>query len=130
RPPSEWPLFRGRRLLLVYAALVASGILIALLSMWNGWMMAMIAGITLALLALIRLVEPSLPDEWRRRRRLVRVLVVAFAVTWVLTLAWMPLGIGRAFIPNLLFVGGLVGGLIGLFTIFERSYGRILRWTL
>jgi len=51
-------------------------------------------------------------------------------VLWLLTDVWEPLGPERGFIRNLLFVTGLIGGLLGLFLLFQRAYGPILRWAL
>ena len=42
----------------------------------------------------------------------------------------MPLGLDRATIANLFFVFLCVGGLLGAFRLFERSYGPLLCWCL
>jgi Cu(I)/Ag(I) efflux system membrane protein CusA/SilA len=43
---------------------------------------------------------------------------------------WMPLGQENGLTINLLFCGGLIGGLLGIFYLFHRSYERILTWCL
>jgi copper/silver efflux system protein len=57
-------------------------------------------------------------------------LLAGFFVTWVLASVWEPLGPERGFFLNLVFVVMLVGGVVGLFMLFERRYERILRWAL
>lgn len=56
--------------------------------------------------------------------------VVALGIGWLLTIDWMPLGLDRSNFSNLLFVIFAIGGLLGLFRIFEMSYGGILKWCL
>jgi len=56
--------------------------------------------------------------------------IVVLLVGWVLTQYWEPLGPQRGLLRNLLFVGALVGGLLGVFHLFARAYGTILRWCL
>ncbi|MFC1452558.1 efflux RND transporter permease subunit [Verrucomicrobiota bacterium] len=69
----------------------------------------------------------------RRASRIAPVsvnLLVVIAVGVLLTNYWEPLGPMRGFIRNFLFVAALVGGLFGLFWVFQRFYGRLLRWCL
>lgn len=58
------------------------------------------------------------------------LVVTALAALWLLTDHWMPLGIGRSFGGNLLFVALLVGGILGIFFLLERYYKFILSWFL
>ncbi|HSJ23041.1 MAG TPA: efflux RND transporter permease subunit [Longimicrobiales bacterium] len=99
-------------------------------SVLTGWIVAAGAAAALALLALYRLYGGRLPAAWRGRDAAVGSLATAFAVVWWLAYAWQPLGAQRPFAANLLFVGLLVGGLLGIFLIFERRYEGILRWAL
>jgi copper/silver efflux system protein len=110
--------------------LMAAGVVILVASLALGWTMAGGAGLALALLAAYRVYGDRLPPELRDRNATVGSLVAALAVTWVLALVWAPLGVGRSFVVNLLFVALLVGGLLGAFLAFERRYERILRWAL
>ena len=49
----------------------------------------------------------------------------------LLTQEWLPLGPQKGLLLNLLFVGGLIGGILGFFTLFQRYlYEPILRWCL
>jgi copper/silver efflux system protein len=59
-----------------------------------------------------------------------RLLVVALIILVVLSHHWLPLGITKGTLLNLLFVGALVGvPLIGI-RLFLRSYHHILAWCL
>jgi copper/silver efflux system protein len=110
--------------------LLVLGTLVFVASLAVGWTVAAGAGLALALLAGYRVYGHRLPAPLRDRSGTVGSLVAALAVTWVLAFVWAPLGAGRAFGVNLLFVALLVGGLLGAFIVFERRYERILRWAL
>jgi Cu(I)/Ag(I) efflux system membrane protein CusA/SilA len=56
--------------------------------------------------------------------------VIALTIGWLLTIDWMPLGLDRANFSNYIFVIIVIGGLLGLFRIFEMFYGNILKWCL
>ncbi len=56
--------------------------------------------------------------------------VVALTIGWLLAIDWMPLGLDRSNFTNLIFVILVIGGLLGLFRIFEMAYGNILKWCL
>ncbi len=70
----------------------------------------------------------SRPPRWRR---LVsgNLLLVAAAVV-LLARQWLPLGPDRGFLLNLIFVVLAVAGVLGLFSLFQRAYPRILAWCL
>ncbi|AWV88680.1 efflux RND transporter permease subunit [Bradymonas sediminis] len=57
------------------------------------------------------------------------VVIVLFVAT-LLALSWMPLGAGQGEFTNVLFVCGLIGGLLGSFWLFRLAYVPILRWVL
>jgi copper/silver efflux system protein len=77
-----------------------------------------------------------LPARLERARPLAGVLggvvnfVAVLAVGWVLTVVWEPLGPERGFLRNAIFIFLLVGGILGLFLVFQRYYGALLRWCL
>ena len=66
------------------------------------------------------------------RERIVRSgsWIVMAAVAFILTAHWRPLGLGRHYALNLLFVALLLGGLLLLFRLFHRVYVPALRWCL
>ncbi len=53
-------------------------------------------------------------------------LLAIIAVGWVLTVVWEPLGPERGLLRNGLFIALLLGGVLGLFALFQRCYARIL----
>ncbi len=74
------------------------------------------------------------PSELPERRpwfaRYWVLVVVGVLVTIVLTREWMPIGLGRAFAVNLVFVVLMLGSLLVLFRLFHTVYPRILGWAL
>ncbi|GAA5483170.1 efflux RND transporter permease subunit [Haloferula sargassicola] len=86
-------------------------------------------------LALLALAAGVAVDPWVRgktRRTVVLGLnaVAALGVVVFLTLDWMPLGLDRNALENIIFVILVVGGLLLGFKIFEMTYPRVLRWCL
>lgn len=58
----------------------------------------------LAIYACYAIAEPWLPAKWRRAGVLASSYIAAAAVLYVLTLHWMPLGVGAGVFKNLVFV--------------------------
>ncbi|ETN93756.1 efflux RND transporter permease subunit [Zhouia amylolytica] len=58
------------------------------------------------------------------------VVISAFAIVYFLAEYWRPLGVDRSIFINLIFVGVIAFGLLGIFTLFRRYYVRILKWAL
>ncbi len=58
------------------------------------------------------------------------VVLTALLVAIILTRLWLPLGPEKGFLKNIVFVGGLIGGLLGFFYLFQYFYGTLLRWFL
>ncbi len=111
-----------RRFIFPGIALMA-GLALSLTLRW--WM-----GIPVAYLGLSRLVRAHLPAPWKRGLGLAENTVIILAVTVILTSHWLPLGPERGMARNLIFVGGMIGLLMGFFQIFQRLYPRMLGWTL
>jgi len=65
-----------------------------------------------------------------RGRRVVGNIVAIVLVGLVLSDYWAPLGPERGFARNSIFAGGLIGGVLSLFWIFQHFYSRMLRWML
>lgn len=57
-------------------------------------------------------------------------IVILALVTYVLTMHWVPLGPEKGVVRNLVFVGTVIYGLLGLFLLFEKFYEPILRFFL
>ena len=89
-----------------------------------------LGGLLVLFLGVTRILESLLSESLRRYLRWSENLIAIVTVTVLLTLDWMPLGLERSTGLNLLFVVAIVGGLLGLFALFERIYVPVLRWTL
>ena len=61
--------------------------------------------------------------------RVANIVAILF-VLWFLTEHWTPLGPEKGMVRNLIFVGTLIGGLLGTFLLFMRLYEPILRFFL
>ena len=104
--------------------LVVAGVLIGFLSSW--WAGAILAG-----LGLYKLLEERIPENYQKYGPYAASAVAVVVVGVVLTDHWLPLGPEKGLLRNLLFVGMLIGGLLGFFTLFQRYlYEPILRWCL
>jgi len=65
-----------------------------------------------------------------KKTNLIHIGITAVTIVFLLAEFWRPLGVDRSFIINLLFVGFICFGLLGIFTAFRKSYTRILQWAL
>ena len=92
------------------------------LSLWGG--------LFVAALGLSELVGPLLPARWTRVPNWLKTAFAVIAVTALLTQDWMPLGIERGLLDNLLFVALLIGVLLFGFSIFQWFYPSLLRFAL
>jgi Cu(I)/Ag(I) efflux system membrane protein CusA/SilA len=133
---------RWRRWLLSGLGLAAmAAVALGLARQWTGvW----IAGLLLLAVVIVHLVRDRLPERPRvaldrfdgalaavtRIAPWVASFLAVLAVGWVLTVVWEPLGPERGFGRNAVFVTLLVGGLLGLFFVFQYVYAPILRFGL
>jgi len=79
---------------------------------------------------------------WRRRRSVAGTkqpwwqgqgtfnLALALVAAIMLAGQWLPLGAGRSLFLNILFVLLVIGGVLGLFSVFGRFYPKMLGWCL
>jgi len=65
-----------------------------------------------------------------KRANLVNIVTSALAIIFLLAAYWRPLGVDKSIFWNLIFVGIICFGLLGIFTLFRRYYTRILQWAL
>ncbi|MCA9167593.1 MAG: efflux RND transporter permease subunit [Planctomycetales bacterium] len=106
------------------AALVVVGLLAILFVPW--WV-----GSIIAALGTYHLLEAKIPTKYQRLAPYLASGIAVLVVGDLLTEHWLPLGPEKGLMRNLLFVGLLVGGLLGFFTVFQRYlYERMLRWSL
>ena len=58
------------------------------------------------------------------------LIISVIAITWLLAKYWLPLGASRSLVTNFIFVGLLVGIILGGFLLLEHYYKGILTWCL
>lgn len=63
-------------------------------------------------------------------QNLINIIISAAAIVLLLAEYWRPLGFDRSIAMNLLFVGIICFGLLGIFSIFQKYYHKILNWAL
>lgn len=65
-----------------------------------------------------------------QRANIINIFISALAVVFLLAEFWRPLGVDKSIFWNLLFVGFICFGLLGVFWVFQKYYARILTWAL
>ncbi|GGH40604.1 cation transporter [Mangrovimonas yunxiaonensis] len=60
----------------------------------------------------------------------INIIISAAAIVFLLAEYWRPLGVDKSLFWNLVFVGVICFGLLGVFSLFIRFYTRILNWCL
>ncbi len=104
--------------------LVAAGLLVSFFVSWWG-------GAIVTALGAYKLLEQRIPSDYQKYGPYAASAVAVIVVGVLLTDHWLPLGPDKGLLRNLLFVGMLIGGLLGFFTLFQRYlYEPILRWCL
>jgi Cu(I)/Ag(I) efflux system membrane protein CusA/SilA len=66
----------------------------------------------------------------KQQTNLIKIIISALAIVFLLAEHWRPLGVDKSIFWNLIFVGFICFGLLGVFTIFRRYYTLILNWAL
>ncbi len=128
---------------LLWFGLGCVGGLSFLTGLLGGGTVLWVSGLILTLLVVLRL-SPVRPTDFlpsslqsvlstaaiQRGTRLLPLLFVMAGVVWLLTTLWEPLGPAYGMTRNLLFVCGLLGGLLGVFFLLSKAYEPVLRWAL
>jgi Cu(I)/Ag(I) efflux system membrane protein CusA/SilA len=128
-PPAAHMLFTHRGKLkrfshlLLGVFLIAAGIAAAVL--FNGWL-----GFIILIIGGYNLFREKLPAKINRHSQFITNMLAVLLVGIILAGHWMPLGVDRAVLTNLIFVALLIGGLLVFFTIFQKFYPLILGWCL
>jgi len=107
----------------VSAALLAVA---AVVSFFFSW----ILGLILLGLAAGIMLAPKVKGRALRYTLFTLNAVASLTVVLLLTNNWMPLGLDRNMIENLIFVVIVIGGLLLIFKLFEKIYPSVLRWCL
>ena len=125
-PPFAAFLFRKQRTrrtssYLINLVLAISGILAIVYGYWLG--IILIAFATTSFLK-------SNQKLSEKKANFINIIISASAIVFLLAEYWRPLGVDRSIFWNLIFVGVICFGLLGVFTLFRKNYTRILRWAL
>ncbi|MBN1163957.1 MAG: efflux RND transporter permease subunit [Candidatus Krumholzibacteriota bacterium] len=94
--------------------------------LWALWLV----GTTLLIIAGYLLFKNLVPGKINEVVRKAYPYLVVFIVGLLLTGHWRPLGAGKAYISNFIFVFSLLGGFLLLFKLLIRIYEPVLRWCL
>ncbi len=84
------------------------------------------AGLVVIGLGLFRLARPLLAPRTVARLTSLENVVAVLALALALSANWRPLGPGKGLLLNALFVGVLIGLVLGTFHVFQRYYGALL----
>ncbi|WP_405205060.1 efflux RND transporter permease subunit [Aquimarina sp. LLG6339-5] len=60
----------------------------------------------------------------------VQIIISGITIVFLLAVYWRPLGVEKSVFWNVIFVGFICSGLLGLFGVFRKYYVRILNWAL
>ncbi|RSK40280.1 efflux RND transporter permease subunit [Mangrovimonas spongiae] len=117
---------------IVNSILIVLGIMAV--SFGNGLGIILIAFGTVALLYLIT-AKNEFHISWFNYQislnsNLANILISACAIVYLLAEYWRPLGVETSIFWNLIFVGFICFGLLGVFIVFRKNYTHILKWCL
>ncbi|WP_418509434.1 efflux RND transporter permease subunit [Corallibacter sp.] len=101
--------------------LIALGIAAIIYGYWLG-LILIAFGITALLSTQNKITE--------KQSNLINIIICTTAIVFLLAEYWRPLGVDKSIFWNLIFVGVICFGLLGVFSLFIRYYTRILRWCL
>jgi Cu(I)/Ag(I) efflux system membrane protein CusA/SilA len=104
-------------------ALIVLGLCVAFLIAW--W-----AGLVIALVGAYQSFESAIPERWRRYAPRASMAIAVLVVLILLSEHWVPLGPEKGILPNAMFAGFIIGGILALLLLFQRYYGPLLRWCL
>ncbi len=103
--------------------LFTAGIILAVYShMW--------LPLALSFMAVNHLLEPYWPDKYHKWPGYLNIGLSLFIASLFLTKEWMPLGPREGLLINYLFVGVLVGLILGALMLIVHYYARVLTWCL
>jgi Cu(I)/Ag(I) efflux system membrane protein CusA/SilA len=88
--------------------------------------LSLVGGLLLIAFGVFWFVRPWLPPTIARIAHLSANVVAVLVVLVILTSEWEPLGPEPGFWRNAILVGGLIGGLIGVFYLFQLVYPWLL----
>jgi len=134
-PPAAHILFcgkvSGRKLRYgLYGALAAIGLAMTGYGLWRLSLLITASGAAVTLLGIHDILKDHVPERFERFGPMAANAIVVLLVGYLLTAYWEPLGPRRGMVRNLIFVGVLTAGLLGVLYLFRRAYAPILGWCL
>ncbi|QNK77932.1 efflux RND transporter permease subunit [Winogradskyella sp. PAMC22761] len=136
-PPLAAFLFRKTTLknafkYIVSGALILAGIVIVISGFWLGTIL-----IAFGILSLWSLYFNKteinfsfFTFHFSLSKNFVNIIISSIAIVFLLAEYWRPLGFNRSIFINLIFVSIICFGILGIFSVFRKYYGRILQWAL
>ena len=125
-PPFAAYFFRKRNVKISFRYILNIAlVIIGLLAVVFGFTLGLIL-IAFGIVGLLSIKEKISAD----RANIINIFISAFAIVFLLAEYWRPLGVDRSIFWNLIFVGLICFGLLGIFTLFRSYYVRILNWAL
>ena len=112
-----------KRRWIIYEGLIYAGAVLALTIKW--WFGLLIAGI-----GVYNLIARKLPERMQGRLRLMSNGLAIAVVVLLLSAHWLPLGLEKGPVRNVLFVVMVSGVLLLFFRLFQYYYSTILAWCL
>jgi Cu(I)/Ag(I) efflux system membrane protein CusA/SilA len=112
----------GRIWRFIFAGLTATA---GLIGIFNGFYLGGIL-VVFAVISILRTMGKI--SEVTKKK--LNIVVSVITIVILLSVFWRPLGLNYSIASNLLFVGLVCFGLLGLFVLFRRNYVRILNWAL
>ena len=103
---------------------------LAILGVWMAVRFAPLAGVAVTLFGLWHALEWLVPERLRRRAPRIAIVGCLLVVLYYLADHWAPLGAEQGLARNLVFVTGILGGVLGVILLFQWLYEPILRWCL
>ncbi|MDO9550964.1 efflux RND transporter permease subunit [Rhodonellum sp.] len=90
------------------------------------------AGLVLIAFGLNYLIHAYFPEKTYngRYKAWVAVAISVVAVAFLLAYEWRPLGLSQSAFTNFVFIGLVIGLVLGIFSLFIRFYENILAWCL
>jgi len=112
-----------QRSLYLNIALVVLGPIVAFtIWSWAGWV--------LFAFGIANLLIHYEPERVGKYQDYIRVGITVIAISWLLTVKWLPLGVSNSLLVNFIFIALIIGLVLGSFSIFLHYYPRILLWCL
>ncbi len=102
--------------------LIISGLLLA-------WKLHLL-GLILVAFGIYRFILKWLPRRLMLALGRIESWIAILIITLLLAYSWQPLGVEQGNVANILFVGLMIGGILGFMQVFLHFYSRMLAWCL